>query len=90
MLARFRDINDPKTLERVDPKNLAASFGPGVTHVGAHAELTNAPVTTGIAKRLPWWNGPFPWLKPLGNGVYVDTRTDTFKINKVAFKRGIP
>jgi hypothetical protein len=30
LLVRFRDMNDPKTLERVDPNDLAASFGPGV------------------------------------------------------------
>jgi hypothetical protein len=28
-LVRFRDINDPKTVEKVDPTNLPASFGPG-------------------------------------------------------------
>ena len=30
LLVRFRDINDPTTVERVDPNDLAASFGPGV------------------------------------------------------------
>ena len=28
MLVRFRNINDPTTVERVDPNDLAASFGP--------------------------------------------------------------
>lgn len=29
MLVRFRDIRDPSTIEKVDPDNLAASFGKG-------------------------------------------------------------
>ena len=28
-LVRFRNIDDPKTVEEVDPANLAVSFGPG-------------------------------------------------------------
>ena len=54
MLVRFRDINDPKTVERVDPNNLAAAFGQGVRLARASIEITNDPVTTGIEKKLPW------------------------------------
>jgi hypothetical protein len=89
MLVRFRDIADPKTVERVDPNDLAASFGPGVKFSRATIEIVDDPVTTGIEKRLVWWNGPFPWLKPLGNGVYVDTRTDEFKVTKDQIQQGI-
>ena len=39
LLVRFRDISDPKTVERVDPANLAASFGPGVKFVNATIEI---------------------------------------------------
>jgi hypothetical protein len=38
LLVRFRDINDPKTVERVDPANLAAAFGPGVRLSAARIE----------------------------------------------------
>lgn len=55
MLVRFRDINDPKTVERVDPGNLSASFGPGVRLTRATIEVTDDPVMTGIEKRLPGW-----------------------------------
>jgi hypothetical protein len=58
MLARFRDINDPRTAEIVDPKHLDASFGPGVKIVKARAEITHAPVTKGIEKILPWVGTP--------------------------------
>lgn len=54
MLVRFRDINDPKTVESVDPEDLAASFGEGVKLVGATIEITDAPITIGIEKRLRW------------------------------------
>ena len=54
LLVRFRDINDPKTVERVDPNDLAASFGPGVYLKRATVEITRDPVTTGIVKRLSW------------------------------------
>jgi hypothetical protein len=53
LLVRFRDIHDPTSVERVDPANLAASFGPGVRLARATIEITDDPVTTGIKKRLP-------------------------------------
>jgi hypothetical protein len=56
LLVTFRDINDPMTVERVDPDNLAASFGVGVKLVAATIQLTDAQVTTGIEKMLPWLN----------------------------------
>ena len=57
MLVRFRDIADPKSVERVDPNNLAAAFGPGVTLKRATLEITDQPITTGIEKRLGWLRG---------------------------------
>ena len=54
MLVRFRDINDPKTVERVDPWKLDASFGPGVSLKSATFQVTDDPVTKGIATLLPW------------------------------------
>ena len=54
MLVRFRDIADPATVEKVDPNNLAKSFGAGVRLKRATLEITSDPVTTGIEKRLGW------------------------------------
>jgi hypothetical protein len=42
LLVRFRDVDDPKTVERVDPNDLAASFGPGVRLVRATVEIVPA------------------------------------------------
>lgn len=53
IMVRFRDLRDPRTVERVDPDNLAASFGSGVTLRRITVQLTDDPITTGIEKRLP-------------------------------------
>ena len=54
MLVRFRDINDPKTVEEVDPADLAASFGAGFTLKRITVEVTDEDVTVGIGERLAW------------------------------------
>lgn len=55
MLVRFRDIGDPKSVEAVDPNDLAKNFGTGVKLMRATIEMTDDPVTTGIEKLLPPW-----------------------------------
>ena len=101
-LVRFRDINDPKTVELVDPNDLAKSFGAGVALKSATIEMvddgihplsnlgiTGEPMTTGIEDSLPWWNIRQPWMKELNGGVFVDTRpADEFKVNKDDFVKG--
>jgi hypothetical protein len=59
MLVAFRDIADPKTVEKVEPANLAAHFGAGVRLKRISVEVTGEPVTTGIDERLKWL-GPHP------------------------------
>jgi len=54
VLVRFRDPKVPTSVELVDPLNLAASFGSGVTLTRASVEITDDPVTKGIETRLPW------------------------------------
>lgn len=64
LLVTFTDIDDPTTVRRVDPNNLAAAFGPGVSLKRITLEITDEPVTerewTDI---LPWWNN---LEKPIG------------------------
>jgi hypothetical protein len=65
LLVRFRDIADPKSVERVDPDDLEKSFGPGVRLKRATIEITDDAVTTGIEKRLGWLQPyPEPSLSP--------------------------
>lgn len=54
LLVTFRDIRDPKSVERVDPAALDKSFGPSVTLRRITVVVTDEPVTTGIEKRLEW------------------------------------
>ena len=44
LLVRFRDLNDPMSVERVDPLDIAKSFGAGTKLVSATLEI----VPTGI------------------------------------------
>ncbi len=54
MLMTFRDLADPTTVEKVDPDNLAATFGDGVSLRRITVQMTDDPVTTGIEERLEW------------------------------------
>ena len=54
LLVTFTDIHDPKTVKRVDPRDLSAAFGPGYRLKAAWLEITDEPVTTGrVEKVLP-------------------------------------
>lgn len=54
LLVTFTDIDDPRSVQRVDPANLAASFGPGIRLKRITVEVTDDDVTTGIEKQLRW------------------------------------
>lgn len=54
MLVRFRDVSDPRSVERVDKANLAATFGIGYALKRITVEKTDEPVTVGIGTQLPW------------------------------------
>ncbi len=54
MLVRFKDVSDPATVERVDPDDLATSFGARVNLRRITVELTDDPVTAGIEMKLGW------------------------------------
>jgi hypothetical protein len=53
-LVRFRDPNDPNSVEQVDPNDLEASFGSGVKLLNATIEITDEPITSGLYNALPW------------------------------------
>ncbi|MHA6317625.1 hypothetical protein ACXYN8_08195 [Altererythrobacter sp. CAU 1778] len=54
MLVTFADERDPKSIARVDPDDLSASFGVGVKLRRITVALTSDPVTTEIERRLEW------------------------------------
>ena len=56
LLVTFDDINDPKSVKKVDPNNLAATFGAGYGLKSVTLEITDEPVTKGeVEKVLGWW-----------------------------------
>lgn len=59
MLVTFEDEADPTSVARVDPDDLAASFGEGVNLKRITVKLTDDPVTTGIEERLGWLGNSF-------------------------------
>jgi hypothetical protein len=65
MLVTFGDESDPASVARVDPDDLAATFGENYELGRVTVELTDDPVTTGIEERLPWLSDyPEPSLSP--------------------------
>ncbi|MBZ0164879.1 MAG: hypothetical protein K8H74_19480 [Notoacmeibacter sp.] len=55
LMVTFTDIADPKTVKRVDPDNLAASFGPGYRLASVTLEITDEPVTEGRVEQVLGW-----------------------------------
>jgi hypothetical protein len=56
MIVRFRNIDDPASVETVDPGDLSRSFGPGYQLTRATIEMTSDPVTHGaVEAALPHW-----------------------------------
>ena len=51
---RFRDIDDPMSVEAVDPRDLSKSFGPGVALKQIVLATTVEPISRGIDAKLTW------------------------------------
>jgi hypothetical protein len=72
-LVTFADVNDPATVIEVDPNDLQATLGPGISWNEITLESTDEPVTTGIQLKLPWI--PAFWCGMLDGDRYHDKRT---------------
>lgn len=55
LMVTFDDVSDPKTLRKVHPADLAASFGPGVRLKGVTLEVTKAAETKGKVEPVLGW-----------------------------------
>jgi hypothetical protein len=53
-LVTFADITDPKTVIEIDPNDLQATLGAGVSWNAITFEITDEPITKGIVLKLPW------------------------------------
>jgi len=68
LLVTFDDINDPKTVKRVDPDNLEATFGAGYRLKSITLEITDEPVTKGRVEKVLGWLGNYKIRKYRLNG----------------------
>jgi hypothetical protein len=69
LLVTFADINDPASVRRVDPADLAASFGAGYRLGSISMTITDEPMTEGTVEAvLEWLNWPRERLLAAGNG----------------------
>jgi hypothetical protein len=50
----FRDVVDPSSVQSVDPKALATTFGNDVRIESVTVAITQEPVTRNLAQKLPW------------------------------------
>jgi hypothetical protein len=92
LFVRFRDINDPMTIERVDPSDLAASFGPGVKLERVTVEIVDDPPTAAIEAKVPWLQRIEAARSSLDGDTSSARRVDaplTNKLGSGAFRRGM-
>lgn len=75
LLVTFGDIADPKTVRRVDPDDLAASFGRGVSLRRITLAITDEEVTEGkVEQVLPWLSDPGVMENPGWKVLPLETR----------------
>jgi hypothetical protein len=67
-LVTFADVNDPKSVILVDPHNLSAALGPGITWRSITLQATSDPIVSGIDRQLSWL---------AGMGTYLSGRNDS-------------
>lgn len=60
MLVTFDDITKPETVRQVDPADLSATLGPGVSLRAVTLEITDEPVRVGRGEGVLEWLGPNP------------------------------
>lgn len=53
-LVTFGDVNNPKSVMLVDPNNLGATLGQGVSWRSMTLQVTDEPLTKEIEEHLPW------------------------------------
>lgn len=88
LLVGFKDIADPKSVERLDPDDLAITYGEGVRLRRITVQLTDDPVTTGIVRMLPWLPKQRGSLFPIPVGKSLKDLPVGALITEGDFKRG--
>jgi hypothetical protein len=65
-LVTFADTNDPKSAMLVDPNDLNATLGPGVSWRSMTLEATDEPLSKGVDEHLSWMRGYDPNIEIRG------------------------
>jgi hypothetical protein len=74
MLVTFGDLDDPTSVEEVDPDDLAATFGGDVSLKRITVRITDGPVTGGIEERLAWLADPEVMENPGWRTLSIEVR----------------
>ncbi len=83
LLVTFDDITKPETVRELNPTDLAATFGPGVTLQGVTLELTKEAVTEGRVERVLRWLRTL-WPNRLDGQRYGASETNNRLANSLA------
>jgi hypothetical protein len=87
MLVTFGDLDDPASVERVDPDDLAATFGEGVSLKRITVQVTDDPVTSGIGQRLGWLNRTKGTLLSRPRDTPIGQLPIEYQVGKISFVR---
>jgi hypothetical protein len=81
LLVTFADINDPASVARVDPDDLAASFGPGYALSSITLAITDEPVTKGRVEAVLGWLGDKQLFERIWPSLSRDIRSFLSSVN---------
>ncbi len=88
LLVTFSDIEDPASVARVDPDDLAATFGPGYALASITLAITDEPVTKGRVEAVLGWLGDIKGrIKPTDKK-YADELDVEETLYSIDFVRG--
>ncbi len=76
LLVTFDDVTDPTSIKKVDPGDLAATFGPGYSLKSVMLEVTDTPVTEGRVEDVLGWLGDHKVMRNPGwNKLPIEARS---------------
>lgn len=81
LLVTFADITDPASVQRVDPDNLAASFGPGYALTSITLAIIDEWVTKGRVDAVLGWLSNRELFKRIWPDLSSDTRSLLSSVN---------
>ncbi len=86
MLVRFKDNNEPNSVEVVDPDDLKKSFGDGISIKSIGFEITREALKSQIPSAFSWWSD----LKnsQLDGSRYHNSNSVANELNRMDFRKG--